>query len=48
MRSAGLAPGDEVPELRAKHDALRLPDALVLATTREHGGSLMTYDERLA
>jgi predicted nucleic acid-binding protein len=34
-------------ELRARHDSLRLPDALVLATAREHDGVLLTYDERL-
>jgi len=32
--------------LRAQHDALRLPDALVLATAQAHGGSLITYDQR--
>jgi predicted nucleic acid-binding protein len=35
-------------ELRAGHRGLRLPDAMVLATAREHGGELLTYDERLA
>jgi predicted nucleic acid-binding protein len=35
-------------ELRATHDSLRLPDALVLATSRESGGKLLTYDSRLA
>jgi predicted nucleic acid-binding protein len=35
-------------ELRALHDSLRLPDALVLATAHEHEGVLLTYDERLA
>ncbi len=39
---------ERAAELRAQHDALRLPDALVLATAREHDGSLSTYDERLA
>jgi predicted nucleic acid-binding protein len=39
---------ERAAELRAQHDALRLPDALVLATAREHDGSLITYDERLA
>jgi predicted nucleic acid-binding protein len=39
---------ERAAELRAQHDALRLPDALVLATAREHEGSLITYDERLA
>jgi predicted nucleic acid-binding protein len=35
-------------ELRAAHDRLRLPDAIVLATARELGGDLLTYDNRLA
>jgi predicted nucleic acid-binding protein len=39
---------ERAAELRAKHDALRLPDALVLAAAREHGGQLLAYDERLA
>ena len=34
--------------LRAEHRALRLPDALVLATARRHEAGLLTYDERLA
>ncbi len=34
--------------LRARHDSLRLPDAFVLATAREHDGALLTYDARLA
>ena len=38
---------ERAAELRARHDALRLPDALVLATADEHDGSLVTYDERL-
>jgi predicted nucleic acid-binding protein len=33
---------------RATHDSLRLPDAIVLATARELGAELMTYDQRLA
>jgi hypothetical protein len=33
-------------DLRADHDALRLPDALVLATAHAHDGSLITYDHR--
>ena len=39
---------EHAAELRALHDSLRLPDALVLATAHEHGGVLLTYDERLA
>lgn len=34
--------------LRAEHQRLRLPDALVLATARELGADLLTYDEQLA
>jgi predicted nucleic acid-binding protein len=34
--------------LRAEHHRLRLPDALVLATARELGADLLTYDNRLA
>jgi predicted nucleic acid-binding protein len=39
---------ERAAELRALHDSLRLPDALVLATAHEHDGVLLTYDERLA
>lgn len=35
-------------ELRARHRALRLPDALVLATARAREASLLTFDGRLA
>ena len=34
--------------LRAAHDRLRLPDALVLATARELKAELVTFDDRLA
>lgn len=34
-------------ELRAEHSALRLPDALVLATARLREASLLTFDDRL-
>jgi predicted nucleic acid-binding protein len=34
-------------ELRAHHERLRLPDAIVLATARELAGDLLTYDRRL-
>lgn len=34
--------------LRAAHPRLRLPDALVIATARELGADLLTYDHRLA
>jgi predicted nucleic acid-binding protein len=39
---------ERAAELRAAHESLRLPDALVLATAREHDGKLLTYDDRLA
>jgi predicted nucleic acid-binding protein len=39
---------ERAAEIRARHDSLRLPDALVLATAHEHDGALLTYDERLA
>jgi predicted nucleic acid-binding protein len=35
-------------ELRARHERLRLPDAIVLATARERGGELLSYDRRLS
>lgn len=35
-------------ELRARHGRLRLPDAIVLATARDLGAALLTYDDRLA
>jgi predicted nucleic acid-binding protein len=34
--------------LRARHARLRLPDAIVLATAHELGGSLLSYDRRLS
>jgi predicted nucleic acid-binding protein len=34
--------------LRARHDKLRLPDAIVLATARENAGRLLSYDRRLS
>jgi predicted nucleic acid-binding protein len=35
-------------ELRSRHQRLRLPDAIVLACSRELGGELLSYDRRLA
>lgn len=35
-------------ELRAAHDPLRLPDAIVLATARASNARLLTYDDNLA
>jgi predicted nucleic acid-binding protein len=34
-------------EIRAQHERLRLPDAIVLATARDLGAELLTYDDRL-
>jgi predicted nucleic acid-binding protein len=34
--------------LRARHERLRLPDAIVLATAQEHGGELLSYDRGLS
>lgn len=39
---------ERAAELRAKHDRLRLPDAIVLATARELDAQLLTYDDNLA
>jgi predicted nucleic acid-binding protein len=38
---------ERAAERRARHDALRLPDALALATADEHVGTLLTFDDRL-
>jgi predicted nucleic acid-binding protein len=39
---------EHAAELRARHDRLRLPDAIVLACARELEGELLSYDQRLA
>jgi len=39
---------ERASELRARHERLRLPDAIVLATARELQAELLTYDRRLA
>jgi predicted nucleic acid-binding protein len=39
---------ERAAELRARHDGLRLPDAIVLATAKELGGRLLSYDRRLS
>jgi predicted nucleic acid-binding protein len=39
---------ERAAELRARHTRLRLPDAMVLATAQEMGGSLLSYDRKLA
>jgi predicted nucleic acid-binding protein len=38
---------ERAAEIRAKHDRLRLPDAIVLATARELRAQLLTYDDNL-
>lgn len=35
-------------ELRARHERLRFPDAIVLACAHERGGELLSYDHALA
>ena len=39
---------EHAAELRAGHERLRLPDAIVLACARRLDGELLTYDQRLA
>ena len=39
---------ERAAELRASHERLRLPDAIVLATAQEQGGELLSYDRRLS
>lgn len=42
------AMAERAAQLRADHKHLRLPDAIVVACSRELGGELLTYDDRLA
>lgn len=39
---------ERAAELRARHNRLRLPDAIVFATAQELGGRLLSYDRRLS
>jgi predicted nucleic acid-binding protein len=39
---------ERAAQLRAIHERLRLPEALVLATAQHHHAPLLTYNERLA
>jgi predicted nucleic acid-binding protein len=39
---------ERAAELRARHNRLRLPDAIVLATAQQLGGRLLSYDRRLS
>ena len=48
----GIAPltatmAERAAEVRVRHKALRLPDAIVLACAEELDGELLTYDDRL-
>lgn len=38
---------EQAAALRARHDRLRLPDAMVLATSQQLKGHMLTYDQRL-
>jgi predicted nucleic acid-binding protein len=38
---------ERAAEIRAQHERLRLPDAMVLATARQLGAELLTFDDRL-
>ena len=39
---------ERAAELRARHERLRLPDAIVLASAHELSGELLSYDRTLA
>jgi predicted nucleic acid-binding protein len=39
---------ERAAEIRARHSRLRLPDAIILATAQELGGSLLSYDRKLS
>jgi predicted nucleic acid-binding protein len=39
---------ERAAELRARHERLRLPDAIVLATAQGLAGRLLSYDRRLS
>jgi predicted nucleic acid-binding protein len=39
---------EHAAELRARHERLRLPDAIVLASVHELSGELLSYDHNLA
>lgn len=42
---AGTA--EQAAALRARHERLRLPDAMVLATSQKLAGRMLSYDQRL-
>jgi predicted nucleic acid-binding protein len=42
------AMAERAAELRAKHEHLRLPDAMALACAQVTGADLLSYDQRLA
>lgn len=39
---------EQAAKLRAQHERLRLPDAMVLATAHALDGELLSYDDRLS
>lgn len=39
---------EQAAKLRARHQRLRLPDAIALAIAQEMGGELQSYDDRLS
>jgi predicted nucleic acid-binding protein len=39
---------ERAAELRASHERLRLPDAILLATAQHERGELLSYDRRLS
>lgn len=41
------ATAERAAELRAAHERLRLPDAMVIATAQQLRGPLLSYDQRL-
>lgn len=38
---------EQAAVLRARHDRLRLPDAMVLGTAQQRGGRMLSYDQGL-
>lgn len=39
---------EQAAKTRSEHERLRLPDAIVLATARQQGAGLLSYDDRLS
>lgn len=42
-----IGTAEHAADLRARHERLRLPDAMVLATSHQLRGPLLSYDQRL-